>query len=100
MATTVTITITRHTGANQAAFGANPPMSAGDNAFWVNTDTVQAHHPAPAGQPAGTWLKFAIPPAVPGDPAPSSDSVSFDYSGDYPYVCALHPHETGTVHVS
>jgi len=100
MATTVTITITRSAGASHATFGANPTMSAGDNAFWTNADTHQAHRPAPVGQPPDTWLKFDIPPVQPGgDPQPS-DSVSFDYSGDYPYVCALHPLETGVVHVS
>jgi plastocyanin len=99
MATTVTIQISRAQGASTATFGANPPMNAGDDAFWCNGDS-EAHWPAPQGQPRNTWLRFQIPAKLPGEDAPTSDAVSFDYTGSYPYVCALHPGETGVVTVS
>lgn len=100
MAKTVPITITRSAGASQATFGANPIMNAGDDAFWTNADPHHAHRPAPLGQPPDTWLQFDIPPMQPGGRPQPSDGVSFDYSGDYPYACTLHPHETGVVRVS
>ena len=97
MATTVTIAISP--GHPNATFGANPAMYAGDNAFWQNGD-ARPHWPYPAGQPHGTWLSFQIPASVPGQPKATSNQVSFDYAGSYPYQCALHPGESGTVVVS
>lgn len=99
MATSVSIKIS--SGVPNATFGANPLMFAGDNASWRNNDG-KPHWPFPAGQPTNTWLSFQIAAHVAGRPAPTSNDVSFDLPGDYPYKCAIpgHDAEHGTVHVA
>ncbi|MGN6184124.1 MAG: cupredoxin domain-containing protein [Thermoanaerobaculia bacterium] len=57
---------------------------------WNNSD-MNAHRPMPKGGPEDEWLEENI------EPGDSSPPVAFDEVGTFPYVCALHPTETGTI---
>jgi len=68
-------------------------LSAGNWMLWQNNDT-QAHQPTPdAGT---TWT--SNPPSI--EPYSWSQMVQFPTAGTYPYHCAAHPQEKGTITVS
>ena len=64
---------------------------AGDGMFWYNEDENTPHQPVPD---TGTWNIPEIPPRN------SSDQLSLGNPGTYPYHCALHTGETGSVVVA
>jgi plastocyanin len=76
--------------------GFDPPhrqIQSGDSVFWFNQDSETDHLPFPTGGATDEWHPGAIPPQG------SSDQVVF-IAGSYPYECALHPDETGTIEVA
>jgi plastocyanin len=70
-----------------------------DSVFWFNADPKNAHWPAPSAAQKTAWLDFQIPPDS------ESSQISFNPSSPpgspytLNYVCALHPNETGQIHV-
>lgn len=63
-------------------------IAAGDTVLWINDDL--APHTATARD--GAWQTATLEHG-------SSARVIFDAPGDMDYVCAFHPHMTGTVSV-
>jgi plastocyanin len=63
-------------------------IEAGDAVVWLNRD--QTIHNVIL-----TTAKVASPGMDTGD----QYTYRFDAAGDYPYICGLHPHMTGIVHV-
>lgn len=64
---------------------------SGDGLFWFNEDERESHQPVPD---SGTWNIPVIPPRN------SSDQLSLGTVGSFPYHCAIHPDETGSVIVA
>ncbi len=74
-----------------AAFVFAPPrleIAAGDTVVWVNGDLV----PHTATATDGAWDTGSIACGATG-------RITFDRPGEYGYLCAFHPHMTGTVTV-
>lgn len=68
-------------------------LATGNWMLWQNNDT-QAHQPAP--DQGTTWT--SNPPSI--QPYSWSPMVQFPTAGNYPYHCAAHPQEKGTIVVS
>lgn len=64
---------------------------AGDALFWFNEDEEGTHQPVPD---SGAWNIAPIPARN------SSDQLSLANPGTYPYHCAVHPDEKGSVVVA
>jgi len=64
---------------------------AGDALFWFNEDANTTHQPVPD---TGSWN---IPPIPGGN---SSDQLSLGSAGTYPYHCAIHDDEKGSIIVA
>jgi plastocyanin len=66
-----------------------------DSVYWQNTDTTQAHWPAPSASNPKGWLDYQVPPGG------VSTQISLNPPAPYTlnYVCALHPGETGVIKV-
>jgi plastocyanin len=84
----------------KAAF--NPPtmtVMAGDLVYWCNNDKQNVHQPKPANGAANAWVTNPIPVKQDDEPG-TSNTLSFDpgtNKNGVPYVCAIHPAETGTI---
>ena len=93
------INIEKAPGQPNAQFDPDPiAVAVGEVVAWTNRDSVK-HWPGPVANPKG-WLDDAIAGKLPGEPAPSSDGVSFAAADTYEYVCVYHPGETGTITAS
>jgi plastocyanin len=100
MSQTQKIAIKRNAGQELATFKpANLQAGVGDDIFWSNSDQQSAHWPAPAKGNKDDWMDNPIPKKLPGQPAPTSQYISFSGATTVTYVCALHPEETGTITV-
>ena len=62
-----------------------------DSVFWFNGDPSQAHWPTPDDPGATPFLQFQVAPNS------SSAQVSFGLPGTFPYHCANHKGESGTI---
>jgi len=63
----------------------------GDAIFWFNEDTHTSHQPVPD---SGVWN---IPPITGNN---SSEQLSLANAGTFPYHCAIHTGEKGSIQVS
>ena len=68
-------------------------LAAGNWMFWQNND-LQAHQPTPDAGTTWTTNPASITPFS------FSQMVQFPTAGNYPYHCAAHPQEKGTIVVS
>src|SRR5262245_9379100 len=50
--------------------------SKSDFAVWANQDPMAEHQPTLKGKPADWWMNDPLPPAVAGQPAATSPSIS------------------------
>jgi len=66
---------------------------AGDAVFWLNADHHTTHQICPRDGVAGDWGDPVAPQA-------SSMQVNVPAAGVYPYRCALHDDEAGTLTVT
>jgi nitrite reductase (NO-forming) len=82
------------------AFQPNPAqVSVGDTVTWTNDDTQP--HTVTSGQNAQPDGRFDSSPNFTPLMAPGQTfSHTFTEAGQYPYYCALHPNQVGTVSVS
>ncbi len=93
-------------GAPNATFSPNPENVGTGTVISFRNNDSKAHWPTPApaaGQPVvnNAWMDFQIPGKLPNQPAPVGiQQVSFSAAGTYHYVCALHPHEKGSIVVT
>jgi nitrite reductase (NO-forming) len=90
-------------GASQETTGAFAPnpvqVSVGDTVTWTNEDTQP--HTVTSGQNGQPDGKFDSSPNFNPLIAPAGTfSHTFTEAGEYPYYCALHPNQIGTVSVS
>jgi plastocyanin len=72
---------------------------AGDLIYWRSNDRNSIHQPKPVGGADNAWVKSPIPTMQDDQPA-TSNTLSFGSGttrNGVPYVCALHPGETGTI---
>ncbi|HSY52012.1 MAG TPA: hypothetical protein VLC46_24630 [Thermoanaerobaculia bacterium] len=72
---------------------ANLEAKAGDAVFWFNADHQTTHQMYPEKGVAGDW-------GDPVTPQASSMQVNVPNEGIYPYRCACHKDETGTITVT
>jgi plastocyanin len=72
----------------------NMQVAVNECFIWINND-VNAHWPAPSVAQKTAWLQQAI------QPGQNSAVVSIAQSNPtgLPYICALHPNETGTLKI-
>jgi plastocyanin len=68
-----------------------PANAAPFSVFWFNAD-AQPHQLYPSSGKPGDWGDAILSQSA-------SNEILFTQSGTYPYVCALHTNETGTINV-
>jgi len=66
-------------------------VAAGADIYWRNGDT-EAHWPAPSAANPTEWLDYKIPGTVKGAEPAVSPGISIAGSGQFNYICAVHPH--------
>jgi hypothetical protein len=62
-----------------------------DSVFWFNSDTKNAHWPAPSASNPKGFMQYQVPPDT------SSSQVSFAAPQTIPYICVNHSGESGTI---
>ena len=87
-------TVQRESSAQPKGFTPQSQQSqVGDAIFWFNEDKHTTHQPYPTSGSPGDW----------GEPVTaqnSSQQLNLDTAGTFPYECAFHDDETGSILVA